>query len=438
MRVAFVAANRERLPSPVVPLGLVAVATACPERHERHVLDLCFEDDPIAALQTFVERVRPDVVALGLRNVHDNDYADTRGRVDEYRALVAAIREVSDAKVVLGGGGYTLLARELLEETGADFGVAGEGELAFAQLLDALEAREGVERVGGVHRFVDGQVFAPTRPAAGVDLERTPFPDRRWVDRRHYVEVGTESVQTKRGCRMRCSYCTYPEIEGRLSRLRPPELVARELDHVAEVAPEVDHVFVVDAVFNLPRPHALAVCDALIARDRTIPWTCYVNPIDFGAPLAERMAAAGCLGMEIGSDSGSDAVLGRLRKGFDTRAVRRTSEVARAAGLRDCHTFLLGTPGETLDDVRRTLDFVADLDPSAAILMVWKDAHEPVDAARERERVKLREETLALLEANRDRNPRWVIPPLDHRFSDRLFSALRRQGLRGPAWLHLG
>ncbi len=441
MRIAFVAVNRERLPDPVVPIGLLQVVESCPPSHERFVLDLCFEDDPVAKLVGFVEDVRPDLVALSLRNLHANDYGPPDATVAYYASLIDAVRAVSGAPVVLGGGGYSVLPGELLVRFGADFGIAGEGEWVFARLVEALAAGgDAVARVPGLYRRDADRVVPPARRAPPVNLDALPIADRRRVDRRHYSHSGTESVQTRRGCPLRCSYCTYPAIEGRRSRVRSPARVADELEHIREAAPEASHVFIVDAVFNLPPSHALRVSDAIAERRIGLPWTCYVNPIDFAPALATRMAAAGCVGIEVGSDSGDDRVLARLCKGFDTERVRRTHRVARAAGLLDCHTFILGTPGESLDEVRRTLDFVDALEPTAAIFMVWNDdANALLRTTRvASERADLRARILALLAERSRARRRWVVPPIGRRFDARHFALLRRRGLRGPLWQHLG
>lgn len=439
MRIAFVAANREQLPDPVIPLGLLQILESTSAEHGRDLLDLCFEDQPEAALAAFIDDVRPHLVAISLRNLHDNDYGPPTANVERYRRLVEVVRGTTDAPIVLGGGGYSLMPRRLLEALGADYGIAGEGEQTFASLVSVLADGgndSDLDRIGGLHRRVGKLARSPPGPAPLVDLASLPFADRRRVDRRHYERCGIESVQTRRGCPMRCSYCTYPRIEGGTARLRPPALVADELAHIREAAPAANHFFIVDSVFNLPASHAIRVCDAIRERGIGLPWTCYVNPADFGPQLAERMVAAGCVGAEIGSDSGVDSVLCRLRKGFGTTHIRRTGRVARAAGLLDCHTFLLGTPGETLDEVERTLDLIGELDPFAAILMVWNDEADVLVQASPA-RLELRERILALLDARRRHHPRWVVPALGHRFDRRRFRLLRRRGLRGPLWQHL-
>jgi radical SAM superfamily enzyme YgiQ (UPF0313 family) len=242
-------------------------------------------------------------------------------------------------------------------------------------------------------------------------------------------------VQTKRGCPLHCAYCTYPTIEGRTHRLRDPERVADDFERAR--AAGARHVFVVDAVFNLPSRHALEVCDALARRGAPLPWTAYVNPLGFEPRLAEAMVRAGAVGMEVGSDSGDDDVLVRLQKGFDTEAIRRASAIAREAGLKDCHTFLLGTPGETLETVRRTLDLVVEVNPSAAILMIWSDEREALEPALAAERRALRAAILELVRVEHRRYPRWVVPQLGISFRKRMFALLRRRGLAGPLWQHL-
>jgi radical SAM superfamily enzyme YgiQ (UPF0313 family) len=130
-------------------------------------------------------------------------------------------------------------------------------------------------------------------------------------------------------------------------------------------------------------------------------------------------------------------ILYRLRKGFTTDQIRSFHDLARAAGIPDCHTFLLGTPGESFDDVLRTLDFIADLDPFSAILGIWIDDYEALDPDHARERRKLRESILQLLEEHKSKFAWWSIPSLGVNYDPRLFDLLRKRGFRGPLWQHL-
>jgi radical SAM superfamily enzyme YgiQ (UPF0313 family) len=438
VRVAFVSGNREKLPDAVVPLGMLYVMAATPARHERTLIDLCFELEPEAALKRALSDFRPDVIALGMRNIQNNDYSGLRDNIAYYAGLIRAAREATPVPVVLGGSGFSVMPTELLEKLGADYGIAGEGEGAFPRLLAALETGgAGIERVPGLHRATPHGVASNPAAPGFLDMNALAPPDRTLADARYYERYAIDSVQTKRGCSLRCDYCTYPTIEGRVGRTRAPAAVVDEMERALAQQPGTRHFFVVDSVFNLPRRHAKDVCRELIQRRWRTPWTCYANPLGFDAEFAKLAREAGCAGMEIGSDSGRDDVLARLRKGFTTADIRRIQALCADAGIPDCHTFILGTPGESLDDVKRTLDFLAELDPFAAILMIWLDDAEALDPALRKERDVLRERIAELLRPLCAAHPHWASPPLAANFDTNLFRKLRRTGLHGPLWQHV-
>src|SRR6476646_4139522 len=138
MRVLLVSANREQLPSPVVPLGPLAVAAALRDAHEVSLCDLCFEEDPRAAILGAVEAFDPEVVGVGLRNLHTNAYDGMEGMIAGYAEIIGWIRDATDAPIVLGGAAYSLQPETLLGRLGADYGVVGEGELTFRDVVDTL------------------------------------------------------------------------------------------------------------------------------------------------------------------------------------------------------------------------------------------------------------------------------------------------------------
>jgi radical SAM superfamily enzyme YgiQ (UPF0313 family) len=436
LRVLLVSANREQLPSPVVPIGLLYVAAALRDRHHVELCDLCFAEDPIAMARDAVRRFVPDVVGLGLRNLHENSYTGGDALIEYYAELAAAIRSETRAPLVLGGGAITLQPNHLIERLGAAHAVIGEAERAFRALVDAIARGETPARlVYGAAAETSGHRPVISLTKAGArhgDLDALPPPARDLVDPRYYAIDGTDNVQTKRGCAFQCAYCDYPDLEGRKVRVRDPEAVADEM-LARSKASGVTHAFLVDSVFNVPRSHALAVCEALVARDVPLPWVCYASPASMDEEVARAMARAGCVGVEVGADSGTARVLERLRKPFDLAQVVRARAALRDAGIADCHTFVLGAEGETVEEARGTLRFVDELDPDVAVFVVFMEDREARGVGRARHRDAL----LELLAREAPTRPGWVVPELSIRFGGRLAQAVRRQKLMGPSWLHL-
>lgn len=433
MRVLLVSANRELLPSPVVPLGVLSVAGAVRGTHDVKVLDLCFELDPHAALRQAIEGHAPEVVGLGIRNLHTNAYDGMERLVAEYAALVATIRSCSSARVVLGGAGYSLQPTGLLDRLAADHGIVGEGEWAFAAFLDALARGEEPARIvhGAAVTRSEGVVRVRTSKIRS-DLDLLPRPARDLTDPRYFAFDGTANVQSKRGCAFQCTYCDYPDLEGRKVRVRDPESIADELVELART-PHVTHAFFVDSTFNVPPAHARATCDAIVARGAPLPWVCYASPVALDDELVASMARARCVGAEIGTDTGTESMLRRLRKPFSLDDVLAARESFLRHDILDCHTFVLGAEDETVDEAHETLRFVERLDPDVAVFIVFMEDRESMTVHRARHR----EALLAMLACEAVRRPGWVVPELGIRFGDKVTNVVRRNGIRGPAWLWL-
>ena len=433
MRIAFVSANREMLPDACIPLGLLYVLAATPSHHEKKLIDLAFAEDVNDLIADELQKFRPELVAIGIRNIQNNDYSGVSTNLETLKTLLAHIRVHTNAPIVLGGAGFSVMPAELMEVLGADYGISGEGEKLFPMLLECIE--QGKPPPAGVFaKSKAGQSRDPVVKSF-LDLDQLTLPDRSLIDRKYYSLYGTDSIQTSRGCPLHCSYCTYPIIEGSSLRLMDPKRVGDEFEQSAALGAQ--HVFIVDSVFNMPAVHAKSICRELITRDNPMPWTCYVNPLSFDDELAELMVQAGCVGMEVGSDSGCDDVLRSLRKGFTTAHIRQLHARAQDVGIADCHTFILGTEGETIEHARQTLDFIVDLDPFAAIIMIWVDDFEALDADYRAERQVLRESIMELLSDSAKAFPHWSIPSLGINFDETAFRIMREGGLRGPLWQYL-
>src|SRR5213595_3682804 len=151
VRVLLVSANQERSPDPVAPLGACYVATAAAGAgHEVQVLDLCFSEDPPAAVRAAVAAHRPEAIGISLRNVDNCAYPDTVSYLPHYRAVVQACRTASEAPIVLGGSAFTTMPAHYLATLGVPFGVVGEGEVAFVELLACLDRRREPRGLPGI------------------------------------------------------------------------------------------------------------------------------------------------------------------------------------------------------------------------------------------------------------------------------------------------
>jgi radical SAM superfamily enzyme YgiQ (UPF0313 family) len=177
---------------------------------------------------------------------------------------------------------------------------------------------------------------------------------------------GTWSLQTKRGCPMRCSYCAYPLIEGRRSRQRAPGEVVDEIERVLRVTSAQGKTRprtfeFVDSTFNVPSTHAIAICEEIIRRQVKANFTAMgLNPRDVPPELLPLMKRAGFNSVMITPEAGCDAMLQNYRKGFTMANVETTLQRVSASGLTSMWFFMLGAPGETVETCAETIRFAQE------------------------------------------------------------------------------
>jgi len=158
------------------------------------------------------------------------------------------------------------------------------------------------------------------------------------------------NIQTQRGCPFTCCYCTYPLIDGTRTRHRDPGDVAEELARA--VAAGAHYFFFVDSVFNTDNDRAAAVCEAMIRRNLSVHWCCFLRPKNISADLMDLMARAGLRHVEFGTDSFCDRVLEAYGKRFTFDDVLQSSDLARAHKVYYAHFLVAGGPGETEETLR--------------------------------------------------------------------------------------
>ena len=119
-----------------------------------------------------------------------------------------------------------------------DFGIKGDGEYAFKQMVDLLISGGDYLNIPGLV-YKDAEGYRINKPHF-TDLDDLVLGERNTVDNKSYFTQGGQgNIETKRGCDKGCIYCADPLAKGTKIRLRSPESVVDELDVIA--APD-DHL----------------------------------------------------------------------------------------------------------------------------------------------------------------------------------------------------
>ncbi len=357
MRVLLTSANTEKINMPTLPMGLACVAAATQKAgHDVAMVDLMVEKDTRSVLKEATKGFRPEMIAISVRNIDDQNMGNPRFLLDPVKEIVADCRSLSEATIVLGGAGYSLFPESALSFLGADMGIQGEGEVIFPDLIERMERRVGLSGLSGL--YLPGHSPRCERMFT-KDLDALPLPDTNLWSLPSQKEELWMPVQTRRGCSLDCSYCSTGTIEGRVLRRHSSEAIVQWIARWREAG--VHKFYFVDNTFNLPPSYAKEICRKLIDHGLKIRWWSILYPKDVDKELVGLMARAGCEQVSVGFESGSERMLKNMNKRFTPEEVRQISEMLFEHGMRQMGFLLLGSPGETRESVEESLVFADSL-----------------------------------------------------------------------------
>lgn len=358
MKVLLISTNLAETPYPVYPLGMGMVAAALAEAgHDVLQYDFLQHQASLQALTAYVRESKPEIVGLSIRNIDNVNLINEHRYIDVVREIVAALRTVTAARIVLGGSGFSLMPETLLTALGADYGIVGEGEALMVEFVDNA-AR---------NRFPAEPILRSTPALVG---DRIPSARYDRAIMRYYLQSGkTAPIQTKRGCTHRCAYCSYPLLEGRTLRCRDPEAVVDDMQRVVSEH-GVDLVFFTDSVFNDDEGHYLDILRCLQKRGVCIPWVAFLKPEPFDDATIRLMKATGLRAVELGADAPTDTTLRGLHKSFTFSDVIACNERLAAHAVAVAHYYMFGGPDETAATVAEGIRNIVELKNAVAFMFM--------------------------------------------------------------------
>jgi len=452
VKILLISVNREKMPFPVFPLGLAYIAMALREEgHQIEVMDLCFSQEVSVDLNQTLHQFQPDLIGISLRNLDNLTYPASVSYLQEVEEIVGICRQSPSLRLVIGGSGYSLAPQELLQFLNVDFGIVGEGEEVFLQLVRSLERGGAISP--SPHLLVKEKPFPHLIEGARVFPIRSP--DRSLFKTHRYLEEGgMGNIQTKRGCPFSCIYCTYPLLEGKGIRLRKIEEVVVEIHRLVEEG--IDYVYFVDDIFNYPPSFTEALCREIIRRKIDVKWSAFVHPGFLTENLLNMMKEAGCMGIEFGTDSGSSRMLENYKKSFTRADIIQSSKLCLKWGVNYCHYLLFGGPGEDEDTIEESFQLMDQLDPTAVIAMLGIRIY----PGTEMEQISLSQGIIPqganliyphfyisptlkgrlneIIKEKALTRKRWIVPGLEINITQNLMEQIRKFRIRGPLWELVG
>jgi radical SAM superfamily enzyme YgiQ (UPF0313 family) len=339
-------------------IGTLTLAAVLRERgHRVRIVDGKRSGTPVDEVARAVARFAPDHVGISATTISIHNAGRIAARV---KALVPR------AVVTVGGPHVSAVPERTLEMfPGFDYGVVGEGERSYPDLIARLDGADPRGVAGLVYRDGEAVRVNPRAPYLdGDDLDRLPepawdlvpdFPLRFQPNVFNYRATPVASVITSRGCPFSCTFCDR-STSGRKGRYHGVEYVVQMCRRLEGLG--VKHILFYDDLFTVSRRRVLELCERFLGEGFRFTWSCNSHPNLLDEDDLRLMKRAGCWQIAYGVESGSQRVLDVVKHEVKIPRMLETLRRTRAAGIRAKGLLMMAHPTEDEASLEETVEFL--------------------------------------------------------------------------------
>ena len=280
----------------------------------------------------------------------------------EARLMAKEIKKASPlAQVIVGGPMVEYYPKEILSWEEVDSIVLRDGESVLPELVKVIAANGDLSQVDGIGYKHENQTFLTTQCRQCDNLDEIPFPDRTLLPYKKYHTFLCEApystvLLTSRGCPFTCRFCPNSKRRAHKVHFRSAGNIVDEIEEILEL--DIRKIFIYDDSFCFSRRRVMEFCDEVLKRKLkkfSFSIKARVKPLD--NEMLKRLKEAGCTQLGFGLESGSNRMLNHMGKGTTVEDNMKAITMCKGNGLISMGYFVLGFPGETMEEALQTIDF---------------------------------------------------------------------------------
>ncbi len=348
------------------PTQICLLAAQIEDKYDVKIVDCIINDYSEKEFEEIIKREQPDVV--GLSNF-THEYSKA-GHV-----ATEIIKKVNPSIITIMGGVYVISSPQLaMQDKNLDFAIRGEAEILITEFLAYLFEQGPLPQKGLVYRK-EGEIMLSPRNDFITDLTSLKYPAYHLVDFLKYAtrysreatgrprELPFARLSMTRGCPIGCTFCQVESISGGPTRYRSAEHFVGEIELLKNKYSIKCFSFDDDNLF-MNKNKAKEMLKLLIQKNVNIKWQMEATAIfcmdDECIDLARQ---SGCQYLNFAVESGSSRVLKEIiKKPINLERTKEIAKKLRAVGIDTVANFILGSPGETWDEIRQTVKYAEELE----------------------------------------------------------------------------
>ncbi|MFX0125020.1 MAG: B12-binding domain-containing radical SAM protein, partial [Candidatus Hodarchaeota archaeon] len=295
------------------------------------------------------------------------------------RSIARFIKTIDpEIKVALGGYHASMVPEEIGRSWGndIDFVIKGEGENTIKELLYALDHDEtDLQNISGLSFRKNGKfVHNPWRPLSDLNKLKLPNRDVRLLTKGfHILGMKADVIETSRGCKYSCKFCSINKMYGRSFRGYSIERILTDIEICKKQGTKA--IFFADDNISLDFKHFRNLCKGIIERGLTdIHYTtqAHVGSL-YSKPQSLKLALkANFKAFFLGIENPHQEKLQTIGKNVSNMANKAEAVVAqiRSYGAIAMGGLIVGNPDDKAEDFKNILHYIKQINADAPVFFV--------------------------------------------------------------------
>jgi radical SAM superfamily enzyme YgiQ (UPF0313 family) len=326
---------------------------------EQHGIEVEYFDERIHKTERFKELVSRKPLLVGLSTM-------TCFQIKNTLRLAKLARSIDPQLPLVWGGTHpSMMAEQTLESEYVDYVVKGEGEHTLLELVRAMqEGKTDLSDIKGLGWKNSGKDIL-NEDRDFLDINDLPFPyDGKGQEilleyiRRSGDTLENIGYESSRGCPHKCGFCYNVYFHKNVCRVKTVEKVRSELQKLKALG--VNKMTFYDDTFLAGKKEMMQNILPLL-KEMDFKWIANVRINTFNDELLKQFKESGCVYLFFGVESPDDDVLKFIRKGQNRRMIDEGIETVSKGDIPTLYSLIIGLPGETEEQMNRTLDFADEI-----------------------------------------------------------------------------
>ncbi len=332
------------------PLGLAILAAVLEKNgHEAEIVDAYAEN---ISSEQIMSAITPDAEVIGITS--------TTPEVDSAIALARTIRNhYPDKKILMGGVHPTVFHDRLVAGNVCDMVIRGEAEKAILRLAEQQPMKDIPNLTW---KAEDGKVVVNPEADEFVQLDDLPMPAYHKLPMGKYRSAIGAAIRhpsigmiTSRGCPGKCTFC-YSGMFGRKTRFLSADNVYQQILFLKS-SYGIREISFYDDTFTANQKRVEQFCNLLLSKRLDVSWSCFARVDTVKPEILKLMKKAGCHQIMYGFETTDENVLKAVNKRVKTSQYADVVAWTRNANIDIRGAFMLGSPEETEDSMRATIEY---------------------------------------------------------------------------------